>query len=700
VFRREFLKAGLGAVACATARGESYLADSPDMLVSFLNARLTTLAEKWDGVRVGIRTPEQVNRRNQFVREKTREMLGGYPERNPLSAVVVRTHQRKGYRVENVMYQSRPNFWVTGNLYVPDGPGPFPAVLSPCGHYPLARMYPDYQFVYMDLALNGFVVLAYDPIGQGERRQYWNPETGVTDIDDPVYEHSLPGTVLLLLGENLTGYRVWDGMRGIDYLLTRPEVIPEKIGCAGHSGGGTLTLFISAVDERVQCSVVNEGGTIHRWPMNVPLWAHVPSPDIEQNLFPSALHGIDMCDLHQAIAPRPLLALIENYSAGFNKTAGHVKQRYEQLGVSDRFSTVEANDPHAWTVKLRLATIDWMSRWFYSRPGPTVEQALEAEKPETLYCTLHGSLRYAQKGDSIFSIMSRKSAALPPAIRREDVPGAISGLLRVKMSHAPLEVKQVAVTPRKGYRIEKIEFVSEPGVFIPVWVFVPERSVVDRRPLLFISDNGKEADGMELGLYERLALNGRVVASADVRGIGETKPPHTGVTFGTPQYRFLFDAEDAANLMAWYMDEELFGMRVFDVMRCVDYMLSRGDTKGLRVVGQGTGALWAMFAAALDARIASVVAERGLVSYRSLAQTDRYTHNVGTFIRGVLQHFDLPQVAAAIAPRPVTLLSPVDPMKRVMTAAAAVEAYREAAGSSFRVVVSGSREAVYLNQEV
>ena len=205
------------------------------MLVSYLTGKLNVLAAKWDGARERIRTPQQITERNRFVREKVGEMLGGYPERNPLDAVVVRTTERRGYRVENVMYQSRPNFWVTGNLYIPEGSGPFPAVISPCGHYPLARMYPDYQFVYMNLVHAGFVVLAYDPIGQGERRQFWHPDTG-PEIDDSVYEHSLPGQVLLLMGENLTHYRVWDGMRSIDYLLTRPEVDREKIGCAGHSG--------------------------------------------------------------------------------------------------------------------------------------------------------------------------------------------------------------------------------------------------------------------------------------------------------------------------------------------------------------------------------------------------------------------------------------------------------------------------------
>ena len=208
------------------------------------------------------------------------------------------------------------------------------------------------------------------PIGQGERRQYSDPGSTAAGLGDPVFEHSMPGQVLLLMAQDLTHYRIWDGMRAIDYLLTRPEVDGNRIGCAGHSGGGTMTMFISALDERVKCAVVNEGGTGHRWPVRINGADRVGPSDVEQNLFPAATYGIDRCDLHVAIAPRPLLALIEEYSPDFNAAAEHIRLRYEQLGAADRFATAEANDPHAYTVKLRLATTDWFSRWFYGRPGP------------------------------------------------------------------------------------------------------------------------------------------------------------------------------------------------------------------------------------------------------------------------------------------------------------------------------------------
>ena len=321
--------------------------------------------------------------------------------------MTTRSYRRAGYHVENVMYQSRSGFLGNRKPVCADGAGPFAAVLSPCGHYPLARMQPDYQFVYMHLVRAGFVVLAYDPIGQGERREYWDPRTGEADIPDPVYEHSMPGQALLLMGENLTHYRMWDGIRGIDYLLTRPEVDPQRIGCAGHSGGGTLTLFISALDERVKCAVVNEGGTNHRWPLNVPLWARAPDFGRGAEPVSGAIHGVDLCDLHAAIAPRPLLALIENYSPHFNGAAGHIRERYTQLGAGEKFATEEATDPHAWTVKLRLATSRWFSRWFYGRPGPEREPEFEPERPETLYCTPNGSIREARQGRPSFRCCSR-----------------------------------------------------------------------------------------------------------------------------------------------------------------------------------------------------------------------------------------------------------------------------------------------------
>ncbi len=694
--RRTFLKqtgaaaTGLGLLRSpifAAPGARSYGEEMPNMMLAHLARELNALAEKWDRERDNIKTPAQLEARNRFVREKMREMMHGFPEKTPLNPVIVATHQRQGYRVENVMFESRPNFWVTGNLYVPtSGKGPFPGIISPCGHYPWSRMEPEYQFAYMNMVLGGFVVLAFDPVGQGERRQYWNPQTGETEVASAsTYEHSMPGQIQLLMGEDLTHYRVWDGMRAIDYLLTRPEVDKSKIGCAGHSGGGTLTRFIAAVDERVQCAVTNEGGTGHRWPMQVGRGGSIGPSDVEQNIFPAALYGIDGCDTVVAIAPRPCLTTIEHYNPAFNAAVEHIRKRYELLGVPEKFEAEEATDPHSWTVKLRIATTDWFSRWFYGKRGPTVEPKFQAETMETLYCTPDGSIRYSQTGETVFSLMLKKQEHLPPPRKMPANTAGVGGycgemvdeitkMLRYRKSDTPLDVRHLYTTQRKGYQVEKLEFISEPGIYIPTWVFIPEKINGPQTATLYVHEAGKEADGQEFGLLEELALKGRLVIAVDIRGIGATRP-------GSPDARgggfgHLFNTETAMAYIAWYMNEELLGTRVLDVVRTVDYALSRPDVRkdGVRLVGRRAGATWALYAAALDPRITEVVAERGMLSYRSLAQVDRYLHGAHLFVRDVLLHFDLPQVAAAIADRKLTLVSPVDPM---MNAAERVTVERE-----------------------
>jgi cephalosporin-C deacetylase-like acetyl esterase len=238
-----------------------------------------------------------------------------------------------------------------------------------------------------------------------------------------------------------------------------------------------------------------------------------------------------------------------------------------------------------------------------------------------------------------------------------------------------LAARLIGATRRKRYTVEKVEFLSEPGIYIPAWIFLPER-VSSQRAILYVSESGKENDGMEFGIVEHLARQGRIVVSIDVRGVGDTTPPHAQ-DLDAGKYSHLFSVETAAAYMAWYMNRCLFGMRVHDVLRSIDYVLSRPDLDrtGVDAIGRGAGALWILYAAALDARIRAVVAERGLVSYASLTKVDRYLHTAGVFIRDVLTRFDLPHVAATLAGRRLGLVAPADPMKESVETAAVEREY-------------------------
>ena len=680
----------------AFPKSHSYAEEMPDMLTSYLASHLNQISASWDQKRALLQTATDVQARNRVVRENLLSMLGMFPSKKPLEAITVKTVEKDGYRVENIMFLSRPNFWVTGNLYIPTtGSRKFPAILSPCGHYPLARMTPQYQSAYISLAKNGFVVLGYDPIGQGERRQYWNPATGVTDVGGPITEHSMAGQLLLLLGENLTNYMVWDGMRAIDYLLTRSEVDGERIGCAGHSGGGTVTKFITVADPRIRCSVILEGGMANQWPTQ-----SIGIADAEQNLFPAALYGIDNVDLCTAVAPRPLLVGIESYSAEFDRAADAVRLRYKQLDAVNRFDTVAADDPHAWTPKLRRATTDWFCRWFYGRNGPEEETAFETSSLEQLYCTPDGSLLHSHRGATIFSILSAKVADLPPtepslrmdtdlAAYRRQIRDQLSNLLRYPPQEQwQLGVRHIVTTPREGYHIEKIEFLSEPGIYIPVWVFVPEGSKNPSSTVLYLNDEGMQRDGMEYegeespgvrhGILDQLVRKGHLVVAADIRGIGATRP-RPGWYASTDMFSQLFDMDTSAAYAAWSMGRSLLGMRVFDVVRCIDYVMQRKEMDRhpqLHVIGDGRAGLWCLYAAVFDERISHLICSESLLSYRTLALSDRYRYGADVFVPEILQHFDLPDIAAAIAPRPLALLEPKDAMKNTVNASLAVKTYQ------------------------
>jgi cephalosporin-C deacetylase-like acetyl esterase len=648
--------------AATATQIRSYGDEMPDMVLAYLQNRTNALAASWDRKRAQIRTPAAMEERSQFVRARCTEMIHGLPERTPLNPVVVRKLDRDGYRIESLMFESRPNFFVTASLYLPSGTGPFPGIISPCGHTADGRLYPPYQYMYLGLVKEGFVVLAYDPVGQGERRYYWNPATNQNEIGGPVtWEHSLPGQLLLLIGQDLTHYRIWDGMRAIDYLLTRPEVDPQRIGCCGQSGGGTLTTFISALDLRVKCAAAHEGGMHNHWPVHIRPETALGTGDTEQHFFPAAIHGVDLPDINAAIAPRPLLSTVEHFNPAYNVSTAAVRARYELFGATEKFHTVEASDPHDMTMRLRLANTNWFCQWFQNRKGPEVEPDFRLETAADVNCLPNGSIRYTRKGDTIFSILHRE-AALPPR-PAGDMRESIRTLLRYHASDHTLDVRMLASTARRHYHIEKLEFLSEPSIYIPAWVFVPSQLGGDRSAILYAGDRGNEAEGLEFGVLEGLALKGNLVVSIDVRGIGETKPHHAE-SGGPGPYHHVGDTETTMQYMAWEMNESLLGMRVQDVMRGVDYTLSRPyvDRGGVRVIGKGMGALWTLFAAALDSRIRGVVCDEGLLSYRTLASADRYLHGASVMIPEVLKHFDLPQVAA-LASKPPALLDPVDAMK-------------------------------------
>ncbi len=360
-----------------------------------------------------ISTEQQVLDRQRLVVAELWKMLGGPPDRNPLNPRVTGILERPGYRIEKLTFESRPRLYVTANLYLPAGTGRHPAILAPLGHSENGKAWPSYQKLFSNLARKGYVVLAYDPFGQGERIEYPGERPGQSAIPEGgTGEHEYAGRRLILLGANFGLFRAWDGIRGIDYLLTRPEVDPERIGCCGQSGGATLTQFMAALDSRIHVAVVSEGNTENLAEADVE--PPGSADDAEQNIVPGLSRGIDRADLLYAFAPKPLLMLITLHDAGHTYSPEYVtgsldmldecKHAYGLLEAGDRVSLQATTARHGYVYEMRRATYSWFNRWFEMKDVDDGETPRAVESDATLFVTPTGFVTTSFGGETALSL--------------------------------------------------------------------------------------------------------------------------------------------------------------------------------------------------------------------------------------------------------------------------------------------------------
>ena len=393
-------------------------------LDAYLQARLGDHFDARRQAVAGLKTPEDVAKRQAALRSAFREAVGELPaEKTPLNPRVVGRDRRDGYTVERVIYESRPGHHVTANLYLPDGPPPFPGVLVPCGHSENGKAAETYQRMSILLAKNGMAALCYDPIGQGERVQWLDP-AGKPAVKGSTTEHTLLGIGSLLVGRSAAGYRVWDGIRSLDYLASRPEVDPSRLGCTGNSGGGTETAYLMALDDRIvaaapSCYITS----LER------LFATIGPQDAEQNLTGQVALGIEHADFVTMRAPRPTLLSVGTRDffdiQGSWDTFREVKRIYGTLRMSERIDLFESDEPHGFTRPRRESCMRWMRRWLLHKDDAPVETDFPIAADGDLQCTETGQVLTSFRGKSAFDLNAeaaagwdRERAALGPRLRR------------------------------------------------------------------------------------------------------------------------------------------------------------------------------------------------------------------------------------------------------------------------------------------
>jgi cephalosporin-C deacetylase-like acetyl esterase len=619
-----------------------------------------------------IATPEDVRNRQKNVVAELWKMLGDPPEKTPLNPRITGRIDRPGYRIEKLTFESRRRLFVTANLYVPSAPGRHPAILAPLGHSTNGKAWPSYQKLFSNLARKGYVVLAYDPFGQGERIEYPGSRPGESLIEGGgTGEHEYAGRRLVLLGANFGLFRAWDGIRGIDYLVNRPEVDPERIGCCGQSGGATLTQFLGALDSRIRAAVVSMGNTEDLAEVNVE--PPGSADDAEQNIVPALSRGIDRADLLYAFAPRPLLMGITLHDAGHTYSPEYVsgsvdlldeyKRAYGILNAADRVSLQATTVRHGYVYEMRRATYGWFNRWLDMKDRDDFETSQAVEREEALYATPTGFVVNSFGGETALTLTQQMAEALhtPESPNAEDVRRRIRSVLSIDDTPSgPLNDRVLAAIVKPGYRAEQFEFTSEREIRIPGWLLTPDGAGNSTPTVLYIGEAPAWSSTAEDAFAERLCATGRCrVAVIDVRGRGDC-----AIAYPPRGRAYFFERITDEAYLTWFtlmLGKPLLGGQVHDALRAMEYLRSRVGGP-ISIVGDGPHGVIALYAGALDGGIASVALRRTIPDYRSLAVADRYSQPFGIYAYGVLREFDLPDVARAAGPRGLLLLDPVTPV--------------------------------------
>ena len=610
----------------------------------------------------GLQTVQDALAYREHARETVARAFAPAPPKTPLNARVTGRIQCPDYAIEKVIFESRPGLLVTANLYLPnDLDGPAPCVLGACGHSANGKAYAAYQGFAQRLAMNGFVVLIYDPINQGERDQYASLEDR-GNMDRSTFAHNMMGKQLELIGENFAMWRAWDGVRALDYLLSRPEVDPSRVGLTGCSGGGTMTTWLWAMDPRFTMAAPDCFVTtfLHNLENELPADAEQYPPGVLGA-------GLEMADLLIAAAPKPIILLGEHYCyfdrRGHQEACDDLRRIYDILGAPpENVDCFRSDHPHGYSAECQEAMVAFFARHAGTAYRPIAETV--ALPDADLWCAPGGEVM-AAGNKPVYAFIAERAAELaterpaldPPALRER-----LSELLHLPADWGVPHYRNLR-PDRTGdavYGRYAIETAGDIRAILRKRMAHPERANaldVDRVVRLYLPHYSAEVelahDPWALALQADAAPDAGELYALDVRGLGESAPDEVG-SFWHP-YGIDYMMHGHYRMLG----ESYLGWRVLDLLRTVSLLANMGAAE-IHLYGRGQGALVALFAAVLDDRIPSLAMRNAPRSFQEWATTPIVDWPAASFLQGVLGALDLDDCLRALGNR-VTVSEPWGP---------------------------------------
>ncbi len=494
---------------------------------------------------------------------------------------------------------------------------------------------------------------------------------------------SYAGNQQFLVGEFFGMWRAWDGIRALDYLLTRPEVDPNHVGVTGNSGGGTMTTWLCGVEQRWTMAAPSCFVTTFRRNLENEL------PQDTEQCPPQAIAlDLDHADFLAALAPKPIMILAKERdyfdARGSEETYQRLRQLYRLLDAEDNIALFVGPTEHGYTKENREAMYSWFHRATGSTSGKSVgrldgalhftadlnvtaEPEITIEKDETLWCTPKGQVAALQGTRTIFDFTREKSQQL--ASTRKPIEGdalktAITEVLKLpKMPRRAPDYRNWRYLGSRGYPTKyamAYTVETEPGIQAIVYRLTTERwqsrpPRAGNRAILYVSDLSSDVELRQEPLIRELieAEPETPVFTCDVRGTGESQPD----TCEPGSFEDSYGSDYFYAIHSLMLDRPYLGQKTLDVLRVLDWLRSLGHTD-VHLAGDGRGALCATFAAVMSDQVKQVTLKHSLTSYAEVAESEQYDWPLSALLPNVLAHFDLPDCYEALNSKGLRQIDP------------------------------------------
>ncbi|MES2221377.1 MAG: acetylxylan esterase [Acidobacteriota bacterium] len=641
----------LSVLATTTLTAQS---STPDPVLDWMNSIAQADLQRRTQAIDKIHDRAEAERRKQLVHTRMLEDLGGLPSYNgPLHVRITGEIRSENYTIEKVIYESLPGFYITANVYRPNRPGRYPAVLLQSGHTQEGK--PENQRVAANLAIKGFVVLCFDPIGQGERVQTYSHQFNAPLAGWSVPEHIEMGAQTQLIGEGLARYFIWDAMRSIDYLASRPDVDATRIGAAGCSGGGALTTFTGGLDRRLKVVIPA------CYPTTFKVLFPTNGPDSEM-VFPHFLaSGLDTADFVELSAPTPWLLQSTQHDeyhfshAGVHEVYEEARKWYSVYGAENNVGFMIGPGTHGMPLVSREAVYEWMIRWLKGGQGDPHEQPVKMFTNHELQVTKSGNVEDEPGSRKLYQVLSADFKARE---QKRSLPHLVEELRDMKISTdgLPPNVRILKDTNGTQVRRQQIQFESDPGIWLNANLYLPS-SPGRKQAVLVVTGNNMFGVMPTDTMAEHIAESGDVVLEMEPRSstLKNLEGPLTGDWMTNMQ----------ANLIGLNMPT----LRAHDILRGVDLLQARPDVGPgpVRGAARGVEGIWLLLAAAADRRFGKIWLDRTPYSLRAALENSMASDLWDAVIPNFVLHWDLKDLVSAMGQRQVLWTDPTNWMHGVVS---------------------------------